>query len=66
MSEKTFIIVTPEMYNRMFSEESGVQIKSDKELIDQFIDDEVKISKLLRYSVMLNIVSIIVIVVLIL
>jgi hypothetical protein len=66
MSEKTFIIVTPEMYNRMFSDESGVQIKSDKELINQFIDDEVKISKLLRYSVMLNIVSIIVIVVLIL
>jgi hypothetical protein len=66
MSEKTFIIVTPEMYNRMFSDESGVQIKSDKELINQFIDDEIKISKLLRYSVMLNIVSIIVIVVLIL
>lgn len=54
MSEKSYIILSAEMYNNLLSEQTGILIRSDKDLISEFILDEIKNKKRIKVLVLLN------------
>jgi hypothetical protein len=54
MSEKAFIILSAEMYNSLLSEQTGILIRSDKDLLNEFISDELKNKKRIKLLVLLN------------
>jgi hypothetical protein len=56
MSEKAFIILSAEMYNSLLSEQTGILIRSDKDLLNEFISDEIKNKKRIKILVLLNFV----------
>jgi hypothetical protein len=54
MSEKAFIFLTAEMYNNLLSEQTGIMIRSDKDLLNEFISDEIKNKKRIKMLILLN------------